>query len=177
MMNLPNYTEAQTQFSDTRKLLLVSAGSASFVISDAVRDLFTISYELVAAALARGLTGLVPADVPGDPSHGLWQLPSDLTEESERWVQGMVASMSVISRAQQRVFELQVQLFTQLVQDAVKTIVKVNGSLVSRRVSACNISFSDRRASPGAAAEVEEASLRAADHNTMRPNGSQPTVT
>ncbi len=163
MMNLSSYAESQTQFLDALKPLQVAAGAAAFVISDAAQELFTIRSELAAAAVAKGLTGLVPLVAPGDVSNGLWQLPSDLKEESERWVQGMVAAMSVMSRAQQRLFELQVQLFSHRVQDAVKTLVKVNGALVSRRVSAQIISFADRRAASQAAAALEDASPLAAD--------------
>lgn len=145
-MNLSDYTESQFQFFDNLKPLLASSGAAGHILSEAARDLLAVQSELAAASFAKALTSLVPAFAPGDPSYMLQQVPAEFKRESERWMQGFMASLSVMLRAQRQMAELEVQSLSHGVQDAAKAMTQVNGVLVSRRVSAEVIDFADRRA-------------------------------
>lgn len=176
-MNLSDDTESPTQFFDSLKPLLASSDAAGHIVSDTAKELLAIQSELVAAAFAKVMTSLLPTFAPGDPSYALWQWPADFKVESERWVQGLMASLGVLSRAQQQMAELQVQSLSLGVQDAAKAMVQVNGMLASRRMSAEVINFADRRtASPARSVAtvkpvVAEADRAAIPHDRKQAAG------
>lgn len=117
-MNLLKYTESQAQQWGQLNPLMASSGAAGQILSDAAKQLMAIQTDWVSVALAQALNRLVPSFAPGHPSDSLWQLPADYKVESQRWMQGLSASMEVLSRAQQQMCELQAQPATAGVQDA-----------------------------------------------------------
>lgn len=118
MLSLSNYTEPQSQFFGNLKPLMASSDAASHILSDAAKDLLAIQSDLAAASFAKVITSLVPAFAPGDPRYTLWQWPADYQAEMERWVHALMTSVGVLSRAQQRLAELQGQSITDKAQDA-----------------------------------------------------------
>jgi hypothetical protein len=112
-MNLPARAEPQPLFLQTLQPLLASVEAASRIWGEACSDLLKIQSESAAAALAQGLTSLVPAYAPGDSSYLLTRMPIDYQMQLERLAQLMRDSLDVLSRAHYELLAWQSQPLTQ----------------------------------------------------------------
>jgi hypothetical protein len=144
-MNTDVQHAQQYQIVTSLQLMMESANAAANIFAKTMEDALKLQFESGAQGVSDTLPKLVPTLSPEGAANVLWNIPTLYQEQAQRTVDTVLQSYPVLSRGQHELVEWACQALSNGVKQFADVLYRLNGMVVTRRVTAQEIDFADRR--------------------------------